>query len=150
MTERPSHVIAGLIAKRRELGGIIAELERRLAQHRADLTHIDGVLRVLAADLDPESIKPKRIYRRSQYFARNELSRLCLSVLRAGANEAVTVDFIAAQVVETRAFDTTDRVLRKAIYDQITPVLKRLHNRGVIERMSELARDGRAGGGYLN
>jgi hypothetical protein len=65
VSERPSHLVAGLIAKRRELVGVIAELERQVAQHRADLTHIDGVLRVLATNLDPESIKPKRLYRRS-------------------------------------------------------------------------------------
>jgi hypothetical protein len=62
IAERPSHIVASLIAKRRELAGVIAELERQLAQHRADLTHIDGVLRVLATDLDPECIKPKRVY----------------------------------------------------------------------------------------
>jgi hypothetical protein len=62
-------------------------IQRRLDQHRADLTHIDGVLRVLAADLDLEKIKPKRIYRRNRYFARNELSRLCLGVLRTAAGE---------------------------------------------------------------
>jgi hypothetical protein len=56
MTERPSHLVAGLIAKRRELAGIIAGLERQLAQHRADLTHIDGVLRVLAANIVPNRL----------------------------------------------------------------------------------------------
>ena len=50
------HVIAALIAKRAELAGIIDQLQRQLGQYRADLTHIDGVLRVLAADLDPEAI----------------------------------------------------------------------------------------------
>jgi hypothetical protein len=29
------------------------------------------VLRGLAADLDPETIRPKRAYRRNRYFARN-------------------------------------------------------------------------------
>jgi hypothetical protein len=81
MTERHSHLVTGLIAKRRELAGVIAELERQLAQHRTDLTHIDGVLRVLATNRDPESIKPKRVYRRSLYFERRELSRLILAVL---------------------------------------------------------------------
>jgi hypothetical protein len=54
------HVVSSLIEKRRELAGIIDELQRQLDQHRADLTHIDGVLRVLATDLDPEMIRPKR------------------------------------------------------------------------------------------
>jgi hypothetical protein len=46
-----------------------------------------GVLRVLATDLDPETIRPKRAYRRNRYFSRNELSRLCLGVLRTAAGE---------------------------------------------------------------
>jgi hypothetical protein len=81
------HVVSGLIAKRAELAGIIDKLQRQLDQHRADLTHIDGVLRVLATDLDPETIRPKRAYRRNRYFARNELSRLCLGMLRTVSGE---------------------------------------------------------------
>jgi hypothetical protein len=69
MTAEKSTVISGLIAKRRELAGIIDQLQRKLDQHRADLTHIDGVLRVLATDLDPETIR-KRVYRRNRYIAR--------------------------------------------------------------------------------
>jgi len=57
MTAEKSLVVSGLIAKRRELAGIIDQLQRQLDQHRADLTHIDGVLRVLASDLDPETIR---------------------------------------------------------------------------------------------
>jgi hypothetical protein len=97
-------VVDGLIAKRAELAGIIADLERQLAQHRANQTHIDGVLRVLAADLNPEAIRPKRVYKRTRYFARNELSRLCLGVLRTAAGEPVTADFIAKQVIIAKGF----------------------------------------------
>ena len=87
MTAEKSPVVSGLIAKRRKLAGIIDQLQRQLDQYRADLTHIDGVLRVLPIDLDPETIRPKRAYRRNRYFARKELSRLCLSILRtAGAS----------------------------------------------------------------
>ena len=50
-------------------------MQRRLDQYRADLTHIDGALRVLATDLDPETIRPKRAYRRNRYFARNAAGR---------------------------------------------------------------------------
>jgi hypothetical protein len=64
-----------------------------------DLTHIDGVLRVLASDLDPQTIRPKRAYRRNRYFARNELSRLCLGVLRTAAGELLSTDDIADRVI---------------------------------------------------
>ena len=132
MTAEKSAVVSGLIAKRRELAGIIDQLQRQLDQHRADLTHIDGVLRVLAADLDPETIRPKRAYRRNRYFARNELSRLCLGVLRTAA-EPMSTDEIAGRVIATKGFDAGDTILRAAIRDQIGDIVKRLHRRGEVE-----------------
>ena len=127
-----AHVVSSLIEKRRELAGIIDELQRQLDQHRADLTHIDGVLRVLASDLDPETIRPKRAYRRNRYFARNELSRLCLGVLRTAAGEPLSADDIANRVIVAKGFDPADSALRAAIRDQIRSIVKRLHRDGAI------------------
>jgi len=135
MTTEKSPVISGLIAKRRELAGIIDEMQRQLDQHRADLTHIDGVLRVLATDLDPETIRPKRAYRRNRYFARNELSRLCLGILRTAAGELLSADEIARRVITTKGFDPGDTILRAAIREQVGSTVKRLHRQGAIENV---------------
>jgi hypothetical protein len=135
MTASRDHVVSGLIEKRRELAGIIDELQRQLDQHRADLTHIDGVLRVLAADLDPETIRPKRIYRRNRYFARNELSRLCLGVLRTAAGELLSTDDIACGVIAAKRFDIGDAILRAAIREQVGSTVKRLHRNGAVENI---------------
>jgi hypothetical protein len=135
MTVSRDHVVAGLIEKRRELAGIIDALQRQLDQHRADLTHIDGVLRVLAIDLDPEMIRPKRIYRRNRYFARNELSRLCLGVLRNAAGKPLSTDDIAGRVIAAKGFDAGDAILRAAIREQVGSTVKRLHRQGGIENI---------------
>ena len=135
MTASRDHVVSGLIEKRRELAGIIDELQRRLDQHRADLTHIDGALRVLAVDLDPETIRPKRVYRRNRYFARNELSRLCLGVLRTAAGELLSTDEIAGRVIAAKRFDAGDAILRAAIREQVGSTVKRLHRQGAIENI---------------
>jgi hypothetical protein len=135
MTASKDHVVSGLIEKRRELAGIIDELQRQLDQHRADLTHIDGVLRVLAVDLDPQTIRPKRLYRRNRYFARNELSRLCLGVLRTAAGELLSTGDIAGRVIAAKGFDAGDAILRAAIRDQVGSVVKRLHRNGAIENV---------------
>ena len=129
------HVVAGLVEKRRELAGIIDVLQRRLDQHRADLTHIDGVLRVLTTDLDPETIRPKRVYRRNRYFARNELSRLCLGVLRTAAGELLSTDDITGRVIAAKGFDSGDAILRASIREQVGSTVKRLHRNGAIENV---------------
>jgi hypothetical protein len=127
------HVVSALIAKRAELAGIIAELERQRDQYRADLTHIDGALRLFGSPIDPESIRPKRRYRRTRYFGRNELSRLCLDVLREAADEPILADEIAGRVMSIKGFDAGDAALWAAIRVQVGSVLKALHRRGVAE-----------------
>jgi hypothetical protein len=129
------HVVSGLMAKRAELAGIIDQLQRQLDQHRADLTHIDGVLRVLASDLNPETIRPRRVYRRNRYFARNELSRLCLGVLRIGAGEMLSADDIAGRVIAAKGFDSGDAILRAAIREQVGSIVKRLHRERAVENV---------------
>jgi hypothetical protein len=135
MTASKDHVVSGLIEKRRELAGIVDELQRQLDQHRADLTHIDGVLRVLAADLDLDKLRPKRRYRRNRYFARNELSRLCLSVLRTAAGELLSTDDITGRVIAAKGFDVGDAILHAAIREQVGSTVKRLHRSGAIENI---------------
>jgi hypothetical protein len=46
------HVVAALKDKRAELSGSIADLEKRIGQHRADLLHVDAVLRLFAPSLN--------------------------------------------------------------------------------------------------
>ncbi len=135
MTGAKDHVVSGLIQKRAELAGVIDQLQRQLDQHRADLVHIDGVLRVLASELDPETIRPKRAYRRNRYFARNELSRLCLGVFRTAAGELLSTDDIASRVIVAKGFDPVDGVLRAAIRNQVGSTVKRLHRGYAIENV---------------
>lgn len=53
------YLTSGLTAKRAEVCGIIADLEKRIAQHRADLVHIDAVLHLCAPDVVPKGIAPR-------------------------------------------------------------------------------------------
>jgi hypothetical protein len=128
------HVISALREKRAIVSGLIEKLERKLEQHRADLTHIDGVLRLFQPDRDPEEIKPKRTYRRTRYFARNELARLCMGVLR-DAPGLITTDEIAAQVIVAKGFDAADAALRKAVGEQALTMLRAFRKRGAIEQV---------------
>jgi hypothetical protein len=121
-----------LLIQSREVARIVDELQRQLNRHRAVPTHIDGVLRVLATDLDPENIKPKRVHRRNRYF--RTFSRLCLGVLQAAAGELLSTDDIAGRVIAAKDFDAKWD-LRAAIREQIGSVVKRLHREGAIDNI---------------
>jgi hypothetical protein len=130
------HVISALREKRALVAGLIEKLERKLEQHRADLSHIDGVLRLFQPEHDPASIKPKRTYaRRTRYFARNELSRLCMDALRAADGALLTTDAIAGQIIEAKGLDAADAALRKAIGEQALALLRSLRKRGTVEQI---------------
>jgi hypothetical protein len=130
---RRDPVVSRLIAKRAELTGIIAQRQRQIDQDRADLTHIDGVLRILASDLDPETIRPKRVYRPTRYFARNELSRTCLNVFRFAEGVPLGTEEITIRAMMTKGFDPNDAVLRASIRDQVGSLVKRLRREQIIE-----------------
>jgi len=74
------HVVTALRAKRAEISGHVHDLERKLARHRANLANIDATIRLFAPELNPDTIPPKRTYRRTRYFAKGELSRRILGL----------------------------------------------------------------------
>jgi hypothetical protein len=130
-----THVISALREKRSRVSAIIDRLQRQLDQHRADLTHIDGVLRLFEPEHDPGAIKPKRTYaRRTRYFRRNELSRLTLDMLRA-ADGLMTTDDIAGRIIEAKGFDAADTALRGSIRDQMLTVLRALRKQQTVEQV---------------
>jgi len=96
---------------------------------------VDGALRVLVTDLDLETIRPKRAYRRNRYFARNELSRLCLGALRTAAGELLSTDDIAGRVIAAKGFDAGDAILRAAIREHVGSTVKRLLRHDTIENI---------------
>lgn len=102
-----TYLITGLTAKRAEVSGIIADLEKRIAQHRADLVHIDAVLRLYAPEVEPESIAPKAVRKRNDWFKPGELSRMVLNILRV-ASAPMTGREIAVQVMQRRGLDAGD------------------------------------------
>jgi hypothetical protein len=117
------HVVAALRDKRAELSGTIADLEKRIGQHRADLLHVDAVLRLFAPDLEPAAIAPKAVRRPNGWFRPGELARMVLDVLRV-APAPLSIREITAQVMERRGLDPQDGrtadLLRKLVTNALT------------------------------
>ena len=112
------HVVAALKVKRAELSGSIADLEKRISQHRADLLHVDAVLRLFAPEFEPATIPPRPVRRPNSWFKPGELARLLLEVLRT-APAPLSVREITMQVMERRGLDPQDartvELLRKLV-----------------------------------
>lgn len=118
-----TYLISGLTTKRAELSGIIADLEKRVSQHRADLVHIDAVLRLYAPEVELESIAPKAVRKRNDWFKPGELARMVLDVLRI-ASAPMTVRDIAVEVMQRRGMDATDaragKLVAKLVHNAVT------------------------------
>jgi hypothetical protein len=61
------------------------------------------------------------------------LTRLCLATLRT-ADEPISIDDIARQVISAKGFDGGDSILHRAIRDQIGDAVKRLNRRREVEK----------------
>ena len=118
-----SHVVSALIAKRSEVAGLIADLERKIAQQRADLVHVDAVLRLYAPELEPECIPSKAVRRRNGWFKAGELVRMVLDTLRIAPAPMPTREIIAAVMVR-RSLDPADartaRLIGKLVKNALT------------------------------
>ena len=103
-----SHVVSALVAKRAEMAGSIAQVERQLGQLRADLVHLDATLRLFAPDLEPMTIPAKRTRRSDLWFAQGELSRRALDAVRR-AREPIRAPDVVKAVMIDKGLDPADR-----------------------------------------
>ena len=127
------HVIPVLRAKRAEISGHILELDKRIAQLRADLANLDAAIRLLSPGTDPGAIPPKRAYKRTQYFARNELSRMALDIMRK-AQGPLAAREIAVAIMKAKGLAMGDDRLCATVTDMLLVALRSLTKRQAITK----------------
>lgn len=130
-----AHVISALKEKRRELAGEIAEFEKQAAQKRADLAHVNAVLRLYDPRAAIEHVRPKALAHRNRFFGNGELSRHCLDFLRAAEGLSVSADDIAIAAMKAKGMPLGDDPLRQKLLNSTLYALKRLSKRGVVEKI---------------
>jgi hypothetical protein len=123
-----THVIPALRAKRAEISGHIHDLDKRIARMRANLANIDAAIRLLSPGADPDTIPPKRTYRRTKYFARNELARMALDVLRK-APAPLAAKEIALAIMRAKGMALGDDSLCATVTDMLLVALRSLAKR---------------------
>jgi hypothetical protein len=124
-----THVVSALCAKRAEISGHIHDLEKRIARQRANLANLDATIKLFSPGANPDAIPPKRAYRRTRYFARNELSRLTQDALRTASGPLTSVE-IADAVMQAEGMPPGDAAFEEIIAARALTVLRRLAKRG--------------------
>ena len=78
-----------------------------------------------------DSARPKRAYRRTRYFARNELSRLTQDALRTASGPLTSAE-IAAAVMQPKGMPPDDAAFKEIVAKRALTVLRRLVKRGTV------------------
>ncbi len=135
-SERGNNKVAinALVRKRAEIAGQIRELEHHTDQLRAEMIHVDSVLRLFAPEIETEKIPARRrMPRRSEYFARGELTRICLDALRHAAETGegwLTGEDITVSTMQDKGLNPVgDRRLRADFHRRILQTLDALERR---------------------
>jgi hypothetical protein len=126
-----SHVISALRLKRAEISGHIHDLEKRIARWRANLANLDATIKLFSPGANPDAIPPKRAYRRTRYFAHNELSRLTQDALRTASGPLTSAE-IAGAVMRAKGMPAGDAVFKAIVAARALTVLRRLTMRGTV------------------
>ena len=129
-----THVIFALKAKRAELSGQIIDMEKRIAEARGNLIHIDACLRLFGWNEEPATIRPKRVSVKS-LFGRNELPRFIFDHLRQNP-QGVTSREIAEAVCAHKGWDASNRDFMTAVVHKVSAQLPKFRARGQV--VSEL------------
>lgn len=130
------HMVESLIEKRIQIAREIMELELRLDQRRGDLIHIDNTIHVYDPDAVLKDELPKGIsHRKARYFARGEIQRRCLTAIREGRGEPVSIKSIVTKALTDKRLDLKDRRLHKDFYHRFFMAMQNLAKRHVVERV---------------
>ena len=126
-----THVISALRAKRAEVSGYIHDLEKKVKTWRARLSHIDATIKIFSPETDPEAIPPRRTYRRSNYFKKGELARLCLDELRKANGQPIATAAIVAGIIRAKGLPD-DPALAGVLTERVLSYLRVKRKAGAV------------------
>ena len=117
-----------LVAKRNEIESAIANYEARLAQARADLSHINAVISIFEASGDRDATKAYTDIHR--LFARGELTAICKAAL--ATHGPMNTRALVTHILTAKGLDAADRVLAKSVAARLIHALRMQAKRGKI------------------
>jgi hypothetical protein len=80
----------------------------------ANLANLDATIKLFSPGSNPDAIPPKRAYRRTRYFAHNELSRLTQDALRTASGPLTSAE-IADAIVQAKGMSPDDAAFKEIV-----------------------------------
>ena len=120
--------VTTLRSKKAEILASIAQYEKRIAQARADLSHVNACIALFEATGEPGALSPYVDTHR--LFARGELMRLCKDALASGPK---TTKELALHVMAAKGLDTSDKVLARSMAMRLIHALRMQWRRGLLD-----------------
>lgn len=124
-------VVEALLAKRGDIGKDIADLERQVRKHKAEIAKIDATIELFAPNIRQARREVSR-FARSAHFVTGELTRRCQTALREANGQPVTADSIALQAMREKGLDLGAGELRQDMARRILWTLNRMLPRGAV------------------
>lgn len=120
--------------KRADIAGQIEMHSREIDRLRSELVHLDATLRLFDPFALPEDIASrKRWPRRTDYFAKGELTRLVYEAMRD--NGTTSAGELGAAAMKTRSIPETDNQVRRDFVARFLNTLHDLLRRGMVEKI---------------
>lgn len=119
--------VTTLRSKKAEILASIAQYEKRIAQARADLSHVNTCIALFEATGEPGALSPYVDTHR--LFARGEMMRLCKDTLASGPK---TTKELALHVMAAKGLDGGDKVTAHAMAMRLIHALRAQWRRGLI------------------
>lgn len=123
------YVLTGLVAKRAEIAGTLANMHETVAGLVRDLEHLDATIKLIAPDYEPEGIAPKMFRPPDDWSKRGQMSRMVLSILR-NAKEPITSREIASRMILERGL-ALDAKLLKLMSKRVGCALRDKREKGI-------------------
>jgi len=92
---------------------------------------LDATIKLFSPGTNPDAIAPKRPYRRTRYFAHNELSRLTQDALRTASGPLTSAE-IAAAIMQAKGMPCDDAAFKEIVAARALTVLRRLRKNGTV------------------
>jgi hypothetical protein len=119
----------GLLEKRAEIDRAIADLERQIRRHKADMIKLDATIGLFSPNVVAAKREATR-FARSAHFVTGELTRRVQTAMREANGEPVTVNAIAVQAMRDKGLDLGDGELRADVTRRLLWTLARMSGRG--------------------